>query len=213
MIAIIDYRAGNLTSVRLAFEALGREAVITDDPARIRAADRVVFPGVGAAGAAMRHLQSLDLAGTIRDVARRGTPFLGICLGTQIILEHSDEDGGTDTLGLLPGRVIRFAPVDRYDKVPHMGWNQVETRAAHPVFEGIAPGTEFYFVHSYYPAPADPACILGTTDYAGVTFASALARGCIVATQFHPEKSGRAGLQLLENFCRWQPAATEAVPC
>jgi glutamine amidotransferase len=213
MIAIIDYRAGNLTSVRLAFEALGREAVITDDPARIRAAERVVFPGVGAAGAAMRHLQSLDLAGTIRDVARRGTPFLGICLGTQIILERSDEDGGTDTLGLLPGRVIRFAPTNRYDKVPHMGWNQVDTRAAHPVFEGITPGSEFYFVHSYYPAPADPACILGTTDYAGVTFASALARGSIVATQFHPEKSGRAGLQLLENFCRWQPAATEAVPC
>jgi len=213
MIAIIDYRAGNLTSVRLAFETLGREAVITGDPACIRAAERVVFPGVGAAGAAMRHLKALDLAGTIREVALRGTPFLGICLGTQIILERSEEDGGTDTLGLIPGRVIRFLPADRYDKVPHMGWNSVSPASPHPVFEGIEPDSEFYFVHSYYPAPSDPACILGTTDYAGVTFASALARGSIVATQFHPEKSGKAGLRLLENFCRWQPAAREDRSC
>lgn len=213
MIAIIDYRAGNLTSVRLAFESLGREAVITDDPARIRAAERVVFPGVGAAGAAMHHLHSLNLADTIHEVAQRGTPFLGICLGTQIILEHSDEDGGTDTLGLLPGRVIRFTPESRYDKVPHMGWNQVTPIAPHPLFDGIESGSEFYFVHSYYPAPSDPACILGTTAYAGTTFASVLARGHLVATQFHPEKSGRTGLRLLENFCRWQPETRESPLC
>ncbi len=212
MIAIIDYRAGNLTSVRLAFETLGRDAVVTDDPVCIRAAERVVFPGVGAAGAAMGHLQALNLAGVIREIARRGTPFLGICLGTQIILEHSDEDGGTDTLGLIAGRVVRFRPVARYDKVPHMGWNQVTPRPGHPLFEGIEPGSEFYFVHSYYPAPADATCILGTTDYAGVTFASALARGNVVATQFHPEKSGRVGLRLLDNFCRWQPGS-EASAC
>jgi len=205
MIAIIDYRAGNLTSVKLAFDTIGREAEITSDPVRILAAERVVFPGVGAAGAAMRHLNDLNLADTIREVARRGTPFLGICLGTQIILEHSEEDGGVDTLGLLPGRVVRFTPADRYDKVPHMGWNRVRAAAQHPLFEGIESGTEFYFVHSYYPAPTTDACTLATTGYAGVTFASALGRGSIVATQFHPEKSGKAGLRLLENFCRWTP--------
>lgn len=213
MIAIIDYRAGNLTSVKLAFDAIGREAVITDDPVCILEAERVVFPGVGAAGAAMRHLNALHLADTLRHVAGRGTPFLGICLGTQIILEHSEEDGGVDTLGLLPGCVIRFTPSERYDKVPHMGWNRVMPRMPHPVFEGIADGTEFYFVHSYYPAPALDSCILGTTDYAGVTFAAALARDSIVATQFHPEKSGRAGLRLLDNFCRWNPVAKEVRSC
>ncbi len=209
MIAIIDYRAGNLTSVKLAFDTIGQEARITSDPACILEAERVIFPGVGAAGAAMRHLQALDLADTIREVARRGTPFLGICLGTQIILEHSEEDGGVDTLGLLPGRVVRFTPADRYDKVPHMGWNRVHARVPHPLFEGIEDETEFYFVHSYYPAPATDALTLATTGYAGVTFASALGRGSILATQFHPEKSGKSGLRLLENFCRWQPAGEE----
>ncbi len=205
MIAIIDYRAGNLTSVRLAFEALGKEALVTDDPACIRKAERVVFPGVGAAGAAMNHLQSLGLTDIIHEVVAQGTPFLGICLGTQIILEHSDEDGGIETLGVLPGRVIRFQPSNRYEKVPHMGWNRVDPCFAHPLFEGIAPGSEFYFVHSYYPSPADATCVLGTTGYAGVSFASALWRGNVVATQFHPEKSGRMGLRLLENFCCWNP--------
>jgi len=209
MIAIIDYRAGNLTSVKLAFDTIGRAAEITSDPARILEAERVIFPGVGAAGAAMRHLHALNLAETLREVARRGTPFLGICLGTQIILEHSEEDGGVDTLGLLPGRVVRFTPTDRYHKVPHMGWNRVMPRTQHPLFEGIVAETEFYFVHSYYPAPASDDCVLATTDYAGVTFAAALGRGSIVATQFHPEKSGKAGLRLLENFCRWQPAGEE----
>lgn len=209
MIAIIDYRAGNLTSVKLAFDAIGREARITSDPACILEAERVIFPGVGAAGAAMRHLNELNLADTLREVARRGTPFLGICLGTQIILEHSEEDGGVDTLSLLPGRVVRFTPSDRYDKVPHMGWNRVHAHVPHPLFEGIADETEFYFVHSYYPAPATDECTLATTGYAGVTFASALGRGSIVATQFHPEKSGKAGLRLLENFCCWQPAGEE----
>ena len=208
-VAIIDYRAGNLTSVKLAFDALGQKAEITDAPERILAADRVVFPGVGAAGAAMRHLQSLALAPVLREVVRRGTPFLGICLGTQIILEHSEEDGGVDTLGLVPGKVIRFMPTNPYDKVPHMGWNRVTLRQPHPLFDGVAEGTEFYFVHSYYPVPARPGDVLATTDYAGVGFAAALACDNLVATQFHPEKSGKAGLRLLENFCRWQPASKE----
>ncbi len=205
MIAIIDYRAGNLTSVRLAFEALQIEATVTDSPAAIRTAERVVFPGVGAAGAAMENLRALGLTDVIRALADRGTPFLGICVGTQILLSRSDEDGGVDTLNIIPGRVRRFEPSNRYDKVPQMGWNRVRQERPHPVFDGIADGSEFYFVHSYYPAPESADCVLGTTDYAGVRFASAIARGSIVATQFHVEKSGRVGLRLLSNFCRWRP--------
>lgn len=206
MMTIIDYRAGNLTSVRLAFEAIGIPAVITSDPACIRDAERIVFPGVGAAGAAMGHLRALKLEEVIHEKVRQQIPFLGICLGSQIILDHSEEDGGADTLGIVPGRVERFQPTQRYDKVPHMGWNRVTQQREHPLFEGIAPDTEFYFVHSYFTKPAQADCILGTTDYAGIRFASALAHKALVATQFHPEKSGRAGLRLLENFCRWQPA-------
>ncbi len=205
MIAIIDYRAGNLTSVRLAFEALGAEACVTGEAAVIRRAERVVFPGVGAAGAAMRHLRELGLVDAIGDTVRAGTPFLGICLGTQILLGHSEEDGGTDTLGLVSGTVRRFRPSGRYDKVPHMGWNAVRQATAHPLFEGIADGTEFYFVHSYYPDPDDRTIVIGATDYADVAFAAAVARGHLVATQFHPEKSGRPGLRLLDNFRRWSP--------
>ncbi len=212
MIAIVDYRAGNLTSVKLAFDALGHETVITSQPAQILAADRIVFPGVGAAGAAMRHLTALRLAEALRTVAVRGTPFLGICLGTQIILDHSEEDGGVDTLGLIPGRVVRFTPASRYDKVPHMGWNRVTLRTAHPVFTGIEQDSEFYFVHSYYPVPADVGTIGGTTVYAGVAFASVLVHGGMLATQFHPEKSGRVGLRLLDNFCRWCPGS-ETLAC
>ncbi|NQT93508.1 MAG: imidazole glycerol phosphate synthase subunit HisH [Lentisphaerae bacterium] len=203
MIAIIDYRAGNLTSVRLAMDAVGADAEITSDPERIRAAERVVFPGVGAAGAAMGHLGELALAGVIREVVDRGTPFLGICLGTQIILEHSEENDGVDTLGLVKGRVRLFRPADPHVKVPQMGWNTVHQVRPHPVFEGIADNSEFYFVHSYHPEPDLPECILGETEYADVTFASVLGRGNLVATQFHPEKSGRVGLKLLANFCAW----------
>ncbi len=205
MIAIVDYKAGNLTSVQLAFRALGCGAEITSDPQVILAADRVVFPGVGAAGSAMRNLTELQLLPVLKAVAARGTPFLGICLGTQILFDFSEEDGGTPTLGLLPGRVPRFQPADRWDKVPQMGWNQVRIVRPHPLLEGIADGSEFYFVHSYYPAPADPALAVGTTDYAGITFASMVGRGNVAATQFHPEKSGRIGLRLLANFIGWKP--------
>jgi glutamine amidotransferase len=205
MIAIVDYKAGNLTSVQLAFRALGSEAAVTSDPRVILSAERVVFPGVGAAGSAMRNLAGLHLVDALKQVAARGTPFLGICLGTQILLEHSEEDGGTPTLGILPGRVPRFQPVDRWDKVPQIGWNQVRIARPHPLLEGIADGSEFYFVHSFYPAPADPSLAIGTTDYAGVTFASMVGRANVAATQFHPEKSGRIGLRLLANFTRWSP--------
>lgn len=205
MIAIIDYRAGNLTSVRLACESIGVDARITDQADTIRRAERVIFPGVGAAGAAMRSLHALGLVDPVLDSVRAGTPFLGICLGTQILLTHSEEDGGVDTLDLIPGTVTRFRPVDRYDKVPHMGWNSVRQTMAHPVFADIADESEFYFVHSYYPAPTDAAVIAGTATYAGVTFAAAVGRDNLIATQFHPEKSGHAGLRLLRNFCHWTP--------
>jgi imidazole glycerol-phosphate synthase subunit HisH len=205
MIAIIDYKAGNLTSVKLAFDTIGADACITSDPTTICRAERVVFPGVGAAGAAMRNLQDLALIPAIKQVIRQETPFLGICLGTQIILDHSEEDGGIETLGLIRGRVVRFQPQDPRDKVPHMGWNRVEATTPHPLLANIPPQSEFYFVHSYYPAPTNPAHCFAQTTYAGATFAAALGQQNIFATQFHPEKSGRIGLQLLENFKTWTP--------
>jgi glutamine amidotransferase len=205
MIAIIDYRAGNLTSVKLAFETLAVDATITDSPETILEADRVVFPGVGAAGAAMGHLGELGLIETILKVVERGTPFLGICLGTQIIFDHSDEDGGVKCIGLVPGNVKRFRPTDPYDKVPQMGWNAVSQKRPHPIFDGIDDDSEFYFVHSFHPDPTDEAWVIGETSYAGITFASAVAHKNLVATQFHPEKSGRVGLRLLRNFTEWKP--------
>jgi imidazole glycerol-phosphate synthase subunit HisH len=203
MIAIIDYKAGNLTSVALGFEAIGAEAVVTRDPDVIRAAERVVFPGVGAAGAAMSNLRALALIDVIHSVVASGTPFLGICLGTQILLSRSEEDGGTDCLNLTKGRVRHFSPTNPRDKVPHMGWNAVRQKIAHPVMANIDDDSEFYFVHSYYPDPEDESVILGTTSYADITFTSAIYRDNLVATQFHPEKSGRVGLRLLENFAQW----------
>ncbi|MBT3376875.1 MAG: imidazole glycerol phosphate synthase subunit HisH [Lentisphaerae bacterium] len=203
MIAIVDYRAGNLTSVRLAFEALNVPCTVTSSAADVLAAERVVFPGVGAAGAAMRALRSLGLEDTIRQVVAAGTPFLGICLGTQIILEESEEDDGTACIGVLPGRVPRFRPVDRYDKIPQIGWNAVTSRRPHPLLDGIEQDSEFYFVHSYYPAPSRPEHIIGETTYADATFASIIGTNNLFATQFHPERSGRIGLKLLENFTRW----------
>lgn len=203
MIAIVDYKAGNLTSVLLALQALEIEAEITQDPERILAADRVIFPGVGAAGDAMQHLHELKLAGVLRQVVEAGTPFLGICLGTQIIFDHSDEDGGVDCVGLLPGNVVRFQPSNKYEKIPQIGWNAVQVVREHPVMAGIEQESEFYFVHSYYPAPADDSLVIGRTGYADVQFAAVVGRDNLVATQFHPERSGRIGLQLLENFTRW----------
>jgi len=206
MIAIVDYKAGNLTSVKLALDHLGIPAEITREPERMLAADRVIFPGVGSAGAAMQNIRALGLADVLRQVVQRGTPFLGICLGTQIIFEASEEDGGIPGLGILAGTVKRFQPVSPADKVPQIGWNGVTFLRPHPLLAGIESGSEFYFVHSYYPAPADRACVLGETEYAGIRFASVVARDNLAATQFHPEKSGRLGLQLLKNFAAWRIA-------
>lgn len=214
VIAIVDYEAGNLTSVAAAVESLGFEAVVTGSPGGIAAAERVIFPGVGAAGSAMRALKRRGLEAPLREAVRAGKPFLGICLGFQILFEFSDEDGGTDLLGIFPGRVVRF-PQGLRDamgggplKIPHMGWNEVRFRGRHPVWDGIPAGSEFYFVHSYYPQAAE-ADVCAETEY-GLRFASGVARGRVVAFQFHPEKSGRPGLRLLRNFLTWDPDAKGA---
>ena len=183
--AIIDYGAGNCTSVASAFAAIGAEGIVTRDPKVISAADRVVFPGVGAAKSAMENLASMGLVDVVREAATSGKPFLGICLGMQILFEHSEEDGGVELLKLLPGKVRRFPDVPGF-KIPEIGWNQVNH------------GTEYYFVHSYY-AELGP-YTTGTTEYAGVTFTSWVKKDRMMATQFHPEKSGKAGLALLKEF-------------
>ena len=208
MIAIVDYKAGNLTSVRLAFDAIAIEAVPTADPAVLARADRIVFPGVGAAASAMANLRATGLIDTLRARIAAGVPFLGICLGTQILLDRSEEDGGVDALGVLPGTVRKFTPSDPACKIPHMGWNQVRAARPHPLLAGVPDGSDFYFVHSYYPDPADDGDVIGTTDYAGVVFASMVGRGNVAATQFHVEKSGKTGLQFLRNFAQWDGAAS-----
>ena len=206
MIAIIDYRAGNLTSVQLAFDTLGAPAVVTSDPAIIRSAERVVFPGVGAAGSAMQNLADLGLTDLLRAVIADGTPFLGICVGTQILFDFSEEDGGTPALGVLPGAVRRFRPSDSRDKVPHMGWNQMAIVRPHPLLAEVADNTDFYFVHSFYPAPSRAAVTIGQTGYADVVFAAMVGRANVAATQFHVEKSGEPGLRILQNFTAWNGA-------
>lgn len=203
MIAIVDYRAGNLTSVRLALEHIGVSCEVTSDPARVFAADRVIFPGVGAAAEAMNNLRELRLLDAIEAAVEDHKPFLGICLGTQIIFEFSEEDGGTPCVGIVPGATKRFAPQDPMCKIPHMGWNAVRFVKPHPLLRGIEDNSEFYFVHSYYPEPSDPRLVVGKTEYAGIEFASIVGRENLFAVQFHPERSGRIGLKLLENFVRW----------
>lgn len=207
-IAIIDYGMGNLHSIAKALERVteGVRIEITDDPTIIEEAERVVFPGQGAIGQCMRRLRERRLDALLpRLIETR--PVLGICLGLQAVLGHSDENGGTEALGLLEGRVRRFPEgLNEYPggppiRIPHMGWNHVEPATDHPLWHGIPRATRFYFVHSYY-APAELAHTAATTDY-GVRFASALAKDNLFAVQFHPEKSHRFGLQLLANFAAW----------
>ena len=204
---IVDYEAGNLKSVQRACAEVGVRAVISNDPARLLDADRVIFPGVGAAGSAMRSLRRARLDGALKSAITGGKPVLGICLGLQISLQHSEEQD-TKTLGILPGRVARFR-FDRPElKIPHMGWNEVRVARPHPLLEGIEPGDEFYFVHGYYPVPSHREQVYAVTDYE-TEFASALGSGSYFATQFHPEKSGRVGLRLLEKFSRWRGGGGE----
>ena len=209
-IAVIDYGMGNLRSVwqALVHVAEGRDVVVTADPAQVAAAERVVFPGQGAMPDCMHELDARNLRQAVLDAARN-KPFLGICIGQQMLFEHSEE-GDVAGLGVFAGAVRRF-PAERMRsaqgeklKVPHMGWNQVAQTRAHPLWDGIADGSRFYFVHSYCVAPADAACVVGTTDY-GVAFTSAVAQDNIFAIQCHPEKSAQSGLKLLANFIHWMP--------
>ncbi len=202
-VLIVDYEAGNLRSVETAVAHLGAGAVTSGDPDRVRRAGRVIFPGVGGADAAMAVLRSRGLDAALREVYRAGRPMLGICIGCQVVFDWSEE-GPTDCLGLVAGRVTRLQPTAER-KVPHMGWNVVRLRRRHPVVAGVADGARFYFVHSYSVAPADPAVTLGATVY-GREFAAIVAADNIVATQFHAEKSGRWGLRLLSNFLAWNPS-------
>jgi glutamine amidotransferase len=206
-VAVVDYGMGNLRSVSKAIEhvARGEDVLVTSDPADVTRADRVVVPGQGAMPDCMRQLAACGLReAVIRAAAEK--PFLGICIGLQMLFDHSEE-GDVAGLGILAGRVRRFPAdltVTKGLKVPHMGWNEVTQAEAHPLWQGIADGARFYFVHSYYVEPTEPSVIAGSTVY-GVPFTSAVARANIFAVQFHPEKSAQAGLQLLGNFLRWQP--------
>ena len=199
-IAIIDYGMGNLRSVQKGLERVGAAAQVTRDAAVIAGAPGVVLPGVGAFGACMDNLRAYGLVDVVRHVIGRGTPFLGICLGMQLLFEESEEFGPVRGLGVFPGRVVRFA--DRpHLQVPHMGWNQIRKRQDVPHMQGIDDGAFVYFVHSYYVVPADPSLTATSTEYGG-EFTSAIARDNVFATQYHPEKSQAVGLKILENFGR-----------
>jgi len=202
VLAVVDYGAGNLRSVTNALTRLGCQPTVTSDPKDILSADSVVFPGVGAAADTMRHLARSGLDNAIRTVIREGRPLLAVCLGMQVLLSVSEENGLSECLGVIPGRVKRL-PADL--KVPHMGWNQVRQLTAHPIFEGIPDESDFYFVHSYYAELEDLGLVAGTTDY-GIPICSVIIRDNLVATQFHPEKSGESGLRLYENFLKMAEA-------
>lgn len=209
-VAVIDYGMGNLHSVAKALERMGGDVVVTHDARVIRAADRVVLPGVGAIRDCMGEMHRLGVDEVVREVVRE-KPFLGVCVGMQALMEQSEENGGTACLGILPGRVAYFGDGLRDAagvalKVPHMGWNQVHQERAHPLWDGIAQDARFYFVHSYFVRPADSAHTAATACH-GVTFAAAVARENLFAVQFHPEKSQHAGLRLYQNFLRWDGTA------
>lgn len=211
-IAVIDYGMGNLHSVAKALEHVTHEhVVITRDPRAIRGATRLVLPGQGAIRDCMGELERTELRGVVQELlASQAKPLLGICVGQQMLMDRSEENGGIECLGFLPGEVrhfghnLRDADGTRL-KVPHMGWNQVSQRDAHPLWEGIDDGARFYFVHSYYVAAARADDVLGTTSYGGVEAHVVTGREAVFAVQFHPEKSADAGLRLLENFVNWAP--------
>jgi len=208
-IAVVDYGMGNLRSVSKALEHVvldGQRVIVSSDAKEIADAERVVFPGQGAARACMQHLQDLNLNEVVLQAASE-KPFLGICMGMQVLMAHSEENQGIDCMGLYEGDVRAFADealqVQMQSlKIPHMGWSMVSHKQAHPLWQDIQENSRFYFVHSYYVAPADETLVAGTTDY-GIEFVSAIARKNVFAAQFHPEKSAHDGLQLLKNFCRW----------
>jgi imidazole glycerol phosphate synthase glutamine amidotransferase subunit len=205
IVAVVDYGAGNLVSIDQAFTAAGARVRLASGPADIDGADLLVVPGVGAAAPAMERLRAAGLVEPVRTWIGEDRPFLGICLGLQLLFERSDEDGA-ETLGVLPGRTVRL---DDAPTLPHIGWNQVDRRREHPALAGIDDGADFYFVHSYAGRPADgldDTGVLATTDH-GSRFVSAVSRGRLLGVQFHPERSGSDGLRLLANVVRWAVAA------
>ncbi len=202
-VAVVDYDAGNTLSVTRALEKVGAKVDLTPDPERVLAADAVVLPGVGAFGDCVRKLRDRGMDAACLEAFRSGKPFLGVCVALQVVFEASEESPGVEGLGLMPGRVVRFGGEDL--KVPHIGWNELSLVRTHPVLEGLD-GEAFYFVHSYYPEPAEAGDLIGETEY-GARFCSAAGRENLVAVQFHPEKSSRAGLKLYENFLSWASGA------
>lgn len=209
-VAVIDYGMGNLHSIAKALQHAdaGTRVVVTGDPQALRDASRIVFPGVGAIRDCMQALRQRGLIPVLSELAA-DRPVLGICLGMQALLEESEENDGTTCLGMLAGRVVRFAEGledagGRALKIPHMGWNRLHPTSPHPLWDGIEDGSWFYFVHSYYACPTDPGHVAATSDYP-TPFAAALQRDNLFAVQFHPEKSQAAGLRLLSNFLRWKP--------
>ena len=198
-VTIVDYDAGNTLSVTRALEKVGASVDLTPDPDRVASADAVVLPGVGAFGDCMRKLRERGMDEACTEAFRSGKPFLGVCVALQVVFDASEESPGVEGLGLMPGKVVRFTADDL--KVPHIGWNELSVVRGHPVLQGLD-GEAFYFVHSYYPEPRESEDLIGETDYGG-RFCSAAGRENLVAVQFHPEKSSRAGLKLYQNFLRW----------
>jgi glutamine amidotransferase len=195
-IVVVDYGAGNLRSVARALEAAAADVVVSESPAAIAEADAIVVPGDGAARSAMAGLAERGLIDPLKDFVKSGRPFLGVCLGLQVLMTWSDEDDGTECLGIVPGRVVKLPDTP---KIPHIGWNQLEIQTPHPIMNGIPDREDFYFVHSYVAVPDNPADVVGVTTY-GITFASILRHDNVVATQFHPEKSADYGLRMYRNF-------------
>ena len=200
MIAIIDYDAGNLRSVEKALLSLGEEVLVTRDRTELLAADKVILPGVGNCGDAMEKLKAYDLVGVIHELAERGKPFLGICLGLQLLFERSDEAPGVEGLGILKGEILRI-PDKEGLKVPHIGWNSLHLQNEGRLFRDLPEGSYVYFVHSYYLKAENPQIVKATTEY-GVTIDASVEQGNVFACQFHPEKSSRVGLRILENFAK-----------
>lgn len=208
-IVIVDYGAGNLRSVERAVAHAGVQPLVTALPDAIADARALIVPGVGAAEDTMTHLREGGLAQPIIDYIASGRPFLGVCMGMQALFELSEEGGRHECLGVLPGRIVRF-PLGM--TVPHMGWNTVHLSSPHPLFEGVPQDSYFYFVHSYHPSPGDPSIVIAETEYEGVRFPSVVGRDNVVATQFHPEKSGEDGLRLYANFVTLALGANSANP-
>ena len=203
MITIIDYGAGNLRSVVNAITRLGYQARITSNPADVLAAQAVILPGVGAAGDTMQNLKALGMVDPIRQFIAEGHPFFGICVGLQVLFTGTEEGGWHECLNIIPGRVRKLPPGL---KIPHMGWNQVRQKVSHPVFDDVPDEANFYFVHSYYAEPDDKSVVAGETDY-GISLGSVIIRDNLIATQFHPEKSGEVGLKIYDNFIKHALAA------